>query len=254
MLADSIGGIIEIPDSTQQPYAQTLGGMARNVASVMNGEDDPELLDVARKGIRWAVTYADISREFMFGAETQTVVPLTAEQNTIQLGSNFFGVRAVEVVMTDNNPSYPQELSSGEYPSAGILPYEPWNEFLRNHPDLVTSDLAAWSANNTFKDGRIHIRHRPNAQMADWYAIKVHHFTPTSLPSADNDIISAPFAYSQVIEEGAKYYVLFERKREDTFGFRHQFGIFENMLARFGAHERRRQGSKNAAWKIGEPQ
>lgn len=254
MLADSIGGIIEVPDSTQQPYSQTLGAMARDVASVMNGGDDPEMLDVARKGVLWAITYADISREMLFGAEQQTVTALTPNTNTIALDKNFFGVRLVEVVMTDDHPAYPKDLESGQYPRAGTLDYEPFNAYVRNDPDRPANNLVAWSARNTFSDGFIYIRSRPNADGANWYALRIHHYTPTQLPSADSDVISCPYSYSRVLVEGAKYYLLFERKREDVVGFRHQFNVFETMLARHGAHERRRQGSKNAAWKIGDPQ
>lgn len=252
MLIDSISTIIEVPESTEQPMARSFGDMAREAAALINGQNDPEVLDVARNGIRWAINYAEITREFLFGKEQSEIIPLTEAVGEINLTSNFFGVSHIEVVLNDGAPGYPTDLPAGSYPRQWVLHYEPYSIFARNHPDQVANYLVAWTARNTFKDRKLQFRARPDAQAVDDYSLRTHYFTSVAMPSADSDVIAAPQKFGFVVTEGAKYFVLFERKGDDPVRYRQQFAVFEQMISRYTAHERRNQGSRNLVWKVGD--
>lgn len=248
LLNDSIGHIIEIPDSTQQPLIFTMGNLKKQVARVINAENDNEILDVAGFGIRWAITYAELTRSFKFGRADTTSAALVLNGNTITLPSNFFGVRSVNFAYTANSIS--GDLQAGDH--AGTIPYEPWSQFIKRGTEYGDVPIV-WSAKNTFTDGTISYWPKSTQKMVDNWTVKVTHDTPIGLPDSDTDVLAAPRDLALVLIEGAKYYVLFERKSDDQIRYRHQFRVFEEMIARYGAHENKRHGRKHAAWTIGEP-
>jgi len=246
MLVDSIGIVIEIPDATQQPRIWTLGEMAKRVARVMNAEDDPEILDTAMEGIRWAITYAEISKHFMFTRETTSEVTLATGVDTIDLPTDFFGVRLVELLYTATSAPEGYEASD----VASTLSYLPYSQF-RSHGTERNYKPLFWTAKNTFKDGVLYIGPTPTDDTD--FTIRVTHDTPIELPDSPTDVIAAPKDFATIIIEGAKYFLLFERKGDDPTRFRHQFAVFENMQAKYLVHERQRHGRKHGAFKLGEP-
>lgn len=244
--------IIEVADSTQQPRAYTLREMARRVARVINAEDDDEMLATAMDGIRWAISYADITRHMQFGRSQQASVALTENSRTVTLPQDFFGVRQVELLYSLANTSRPTTMDASTEGVYALIPHEPWNVFSSMNPDLKGDIPLAWSAKNTFTDGTLYLRPRFTADAAVDWKIRITYDTPTDLPDSPTDIIAAPRDYSTVVVEGAKYYLLFERKSDDPMRYRHQFSIFEQMIGRFGAHETKRHGQDHACWRIGD--
>ncbi len=226
--------------------------MAREVAAVMNGADDAELREVAFKGVVWAIAFANIAKRMRFSQEETAVLPLVENQNYITIPKNFIGVKQVRAVMNDGNPAYPQALDAGEYPSAGIVPYETYPQFMNSAPD-EQSDLSpvAWSARNTFADSRLLLRSRPSSTAAANFSMQVEFDVPVTLPASQGSVIIAPKDFEIVIKEGAKYYLLFERKREDVQGYRFQYGIFEQMLDRYELNDQKRNAHQHAVWRIG---
>jgi len=249
MLADSFGHIIEIPDSTQQPKIYTLLALKQQVARVINSEDDQEILEAAGEGLRWAISYADLTRSFVFGRKNGTTAALVLNTNTIALPAEFFGVRMVELLYTANSITGP-DLQVGDL--AATLTYEPWAQFRMRSADYGDRPTH-WSAKNTFLDGNIYIRPKPKQKAVDNWTIRIMYDTDIGYPDSDSDILAAPRDLATVLVEGGKYHLLFSRKGDDPIRFRHQFAVFENMIARYGAHENKRHGRKHGAWKIGEP-
>lgn len=257
MLVDSMSHILEVPDSTQQPRIKTLGALKREVARVLHAQNDPDVREDAGAAIRWAISYANVTHHFRFGSRQTAVVSLVEDENQIVLPSDFFGVRQVDVLYTDANPLYPHDLPAtgdleGNDPVAGQLPYEPYSTWGRNNPDERSDEPLAWTARNTFSDGYLLVRGRPSDDAAAHWALQIWYDTQIELPDSDTDVISAPKDFVTVVVEGAKYYLLFHRKREDSFGYRTQYQVFERMIERYVAHERRRHGKAHGAWKIGE--
>lgn len=249
MLVDTVGHVIEVTGSTQQPKVFTLRSLKQQAARVINAEDDREILATAQEGIRWAITYMNITRSFYFGRKNTAAAALTLNTNTVSLPSDFFGVRQVSLLYTANSITGP-DLQVGDL--ATTIPYEPWEQFRAKGTDYGDRPIA-WSAKNTFTDGVIYVRPTPKQKAVDDWTVQITYDTEISLPDSDTDVIAAPKDLTPLLVEGAKYFILFERKGDDPIRFRHQFAVFENMIARYGAHEHKRHGSKAAAWRIGEP-
>ena len=245
---DSVSHVIEVSDSVQQPKIYTMGNLKRQVARVINSEDDAEILDVCGAAIRWAISYAEMTRSFKFGRQNTTVAALTLNGDTISLPEQFFGVRNVTRLFTAE--SIQGDMQVGDI--AGTIPYEPWAQFTARGTAYGDTPLV-WSAKNTFSDGYIQFWPKATQKAVDNWTVQVLHDTPIGLPDADSDVLAAPRDITLVLIEGAKYYLLFERKSDDTVRYRHQFRVFEEMIARYSAHENKRHGRKHASWRIGEP-
>ena len=216
------------------------------------------VLTEAGDAIKWSITYAHLTRHFKFGVETEASVVIEEDDNTLPgatargsgggLPSDFFGVRNVTLRYTAT--SITGDLQVGDV--AKTLTYMPYAQFQK----LVSwyGPLPEyWSAKNTFTDGYLLIWPTPDEDAAADWTVTIDHDTPIGLPDADTDVIAAPDDFARVIIEGAKYHLLFERASDEPIRYRHQYAIFENMLARYSAHENARHGRRHGAWRIGEP-
>ena len=239
------GGVLEIPGSTQQPYAQTLGALTTEVANRLRGADDPDIRTVARRGVIWAAHYADLTREFTFGSHEPAQVLLIENDGTLALPANFVGMRLLTLEYLDYQNILPENV--GE--KAGVLDWLPWAQF--NQLDHAVSGVPRfWSAQDTFTTGVIHINPRPDADSAARYAARMWLWSTVDVPAQDEDVLAAPKDYSEVLIEGGKAYLLRERTsdlQEKAF----QLHIFETMISRYAAKERVRHGSRSAAWRVG---
>ena len=249
LTSDTFGHVLEIPDSTQQPKIFTLRALKQQVARVINAEDDEEILAAAEEGLRWAISYADLTRSFVFGRKNTVTAALVLNDDTVALPSDFFGVRNVELLYTASSISGP-DLQVGDL--AVTLTYEPWAQFRGRSADYGNRPTH-WSAKNTFTDGFIQVRPIPKQKAVDDWTVRIFYDTDIGFPDSDTDVLAAPRDLAMVLVEGAKYHLLISRKGDDPIRYRHHFAVFENMISRYAAHEHKRHGRKHGAWKIGEP-
>ncbi len=249
MAIESTGYIIEIPGSTQQPKIFTFGELKSQVADRLNASGDVEILEVAGRGIRWAIAYAELTRNFTFrGNQTSAIAP-TLNGNTIAIPTDFLGVREVRRLYTAG--SITGDLQVGDV--HGIIPFEPYNKLMARG-DVYGNTPTVWTIRNSYEDE--YIIHWPKAKqkMLDDWTIQIDHDTPIGLPDSDTDILDAPQNFAITLVEGGKLYALRERKPEDTFSIADQRVIFETMIARYSAHERQRHGRKSGQWSVGRVQ
>ena len=219
-MALTISGPLVIASSTGQPTVRPFGELKECVASVVNGQNQPAIKELAGKWIIKGIDDINMRHLFRFGSKASADVPLVSGQRAYSLASDFFAVREVQLI------------ESSEV--ARTLEYIPWGQFNQVEERQDRDGAPAWwTSKNSFDDGTIEVYPVPDDSAAAKYSLRITYFERIQAPSADSDVIDAPRELGDVLCTYGEYGVLFTRDRTNPAGWGHKWRQYKDKLNAF---------------------
>lgn len=190
---DVSGGYVLL-GSTGAIKTDSVGSLKRQIASVVGGGNDPDILMLAYDAIVMAVRRVNMKHVFDFTKETQADADLVADQREYSVPADAFSIRVVELIKADG--------STNDGPIRTLTYEDPEALYIINdrRSDTGWGTPSTWTVENLYDDRQIHLYPIPQSSDADKYDLRIHYHKRIEKPSDSNNVaISAPEELSEAI-------------------------------------------------------
>jgi hypothetical protein len=216
-----LSGSLVITSSGEQPHVDTFGKLKACAAKVLNGQNQPAILELAGEMIREGILWTNLNYKFRFGSKQAADAALVDGTSTVSLAADFWAIQEVQLINADGDV-------------AATLEYVPWGQFnVAEQAQNVTGKPLYWTSRNTFDDGEIQVYPTPDAGAAADYTVRVTYYERIQRPVNDSDIVDAPEELGLVLCRYAQARLLFVKDRTNVAAWASQKREAEALLNKF---------------------
>ena len=206
-ILNAAGRAITTPGTTQSPVWMTYRDVMRRIAKVIQGENDPEILESTRDGIRWALHQFNFAGPWAFKKKQAADLPITEGDRFFALEDSYFHSDMVQLVWKAGTPDAGKEY--------GVLEWMNWDQFQKLAGQQTNTGVPGVATiHNAFDEGSLQVHSIPDAYTENNFDLRIHQYEQVLIPDSETDVFQLPYPMIEGIVDGGRYRLLLEREPE----------------------------------------